>query len=384
MKLEEYRYVNQKKMRCGYTTGTCASAAAKAATYMLLSREEVKNVEVTTPKGVSLVLPVIETEREENYVSCAIQKDSGDDSDVTNGVLVYATVTKKGEQIVLDGGIGIGRVTKSGLDQPVGEAAINTVPRKMILKEVEEVADQFDYMGGLEVIISIPDGVKLAEKTFNPNLGIIGGLSVLGTSGIVEPMSEKALVDTIRVELKMHKAQGKKYIILTPGNYGECFLKEQLQINLKDSIKCSNFIGETIDMVKEFQFEGLLLVGHIGKLVKLGAGIMNTHSRWADGRMEVLVTCALLAGADVELMKKMSECVSTDDMIAAVCEQGLREPVMKQLLLKIEKHMKRRCGELQFGVIVFSNQYGLLGQTPEAKHLLELVRIESEMLGEIE
>ncbi len=382
--LERYVYKNQKKMRCGYTTGTCACAAAKAAAYMLLSGREVKEIKVITPMGVSLTLPVIDIDIKEDKVICAIKKDSGDDPDVTNGIKIYAQVTYVKEDImrtintdgvIVDGGIGVGRVTKKGLKCAVGEAAINPVPLKMIKEAVAEAAESYSYEGSLKVIISAPKGVDIAKKTFNPNLGITGGISILGTTGIVEPMSEQALIDTIKTEINMHIAQGEKVLLVAPGNYGQDFLLNTLNIELKRSIKCSNYIGDTIDMVCDVGAKAMLLVGHIGKLVKLGAGIMNTHSKVADGRMEVLSACAIRAGADNDTALKILDCITTEAALEILKKSDILEKTMYQLTLRIEDVLQRRSsGKIVIGAIVFSNEYGILGKTPAADKLLELIK----------
>ena len=382
--LERYVYKNQKKMRCGYTTGTCACAAAKAAAYMLLSGGEVKEIKVITPMGVSLTLPVIDIDIKEDKVICAIKKDSGDDPDVTNGIKIYAQVTYVKEDImrtintdrvIVDGGIGVGRVTKKGLKCAVGEAAINPVPLKMIKEAVAEAAESYSYEGSLKVIISAPKGVDIAKKTFNPNLGITGGISILGTTGIVEPMSEQALIDTIKTEINMHIAQGEKVLLVAPGNYGQDFLLNTLNIELKRSIKCSNYIGNTIDMVCDSGAKAMLLVGHIGKLVKLGAGIMNTHSKVADGRMEVLSACAIMAGADNDTALKILDCITTEAALEILKKSDILEKTMYQLTLRIEDVLQRRSsGKIVIGAIVFSNEYGILGKTPAADKLLELIK----------
>ena len=379
--LERYVYKNQKKMRCGYTTGTCACAAAKAAAYMLLSGREVKEIKVITPMGVSLTLPVIDIDIKEDKVICAIKKDSGDDPDVTNGIKIYAQVSYVKEDImrtintdgvIVDGGIGVGRVTKKGLKCAVGEAAINPVPLKMIKEAVAEAAESYSYEGSLKVIISAPKGVDIAKKTFNPNLGITGGISILGTTGIVEPMSEQALIDTIKTEINMHIAQGEKVLLVAPGNYGQDFLLNTLNIELKRSIKCSNYIGDTIDMVCDAGAEAMLL---IGKLVKLGAGIMNTHSKVADGRMEVLSACAIRAGADNDTALKILDCITTEAALEILKKSDILEKTMYQLTLRIEDVLQRRSsGKIVIGAIVFSNEYGILGKTPAADKLLELIK----------
>ena len=382
--LERYVYKNQKKMRCGYTTGTCASAAAKAAAQMLLSGRKVTEVSVRTPSDITLTLPVCEIQMKAHAVSCAVQKDSGDDPDITNKILIFAEVSyiynssnivndtaAVKPQIIVDGGVGIGRITKKGRARPVGAAAINPVPLKMIEAALKETAEAFGYEGGLQAVISAPQGVEIAKKTFNPQLGITGGISILGTSGIVEPMSEQALIDTIRTEMKMHLADGEQTLLITPGNYGQDFLHETLKIELKRSIKCSNFIGDTIDMGCELGAKGMLFVGHIGKLVKLGAGIMNTHSKMADGRMEILAACAVRAGAGIEAVRNILDCVTTDAALELLKNEKILGKTMEQLMLRIDACLQKRGGDnMQIGAVVFSNEYGLLGKTEQADELL--------------
>ena len=224
MALEVYRNQGGKRLRCGYTTGTCAALAAQAAARALLLGEKPAQAALVTPKGVPVQAPVLHLRCQGGQACCAVQKDSGDDYDVTDGMEVWAAVRRIPAGIVVDGGEGVGRVTKPGLDQPVGAAAINRVPRQMIAHQLESALEEADEAGGLECIVTIPQGAALAAKTFNPNLGIVGGLSVLGTSGIVEPQSLQALLDSIAVEVRMHAAEGWRTLLVTPGNYGEDFL----------------------------------------------------------------------------------------------------------------------------------------------------------------
>lgn len=384
MKLETYVYKDQKKLRCGYTTGSCSAAAAKAAVAMLLTGKKVETVSLLTPKGIKLQLLVENVCLSEKRAACGIRKDAGDDADVTNGILIMAEAEKRDEPgVFLTGGQGIGRVTKPGLEQQPGCYAINRIPRQMIREAAESVMEENGYEGGISIVISAPEGERIAAKTFNPSLGIEGGISILGTSGIVEPMSEKALVDTIALEMQMHEARGESYCIITPGNYGMHFIRQTLKLDLKKTVKCSNFIGDTIDMAPVYHMKGLLLVGHLGKLVKLGVGIMNTHSRYADGRMEVLAACALEAGADTGLLREIMNCVTTDEAVAVCKEAGLSEQVMAILMKKIEFHLKKRIYEgIRIGAVVFSNQYGLLGMTEEAEWLLPVIRERSEKEAE--
>lgn len=372
----------KKRLRQGYTTGTCAQAATKAAMQMLFTGEKVDQISVELPKGELRTLKIEEiqmfySEEKKHFpvsVKCAVKKDSGDDPDITNGVFVYSQVMCTDEpEIRIDGGKGIGRVTKPGLDQPVGEAAINRVPRMMIQKEVKDACDEVGYVGGICVEISIPEGEILAAKTFNPRLGIEGGLSILGTSGIVQPMSEQAIIDTIRVEMKVKLAESSTgYLVAAPGNYGLSFLEKEYGLDEKYVVKCSNYIGQTIDMASELGCKGLLLVGHIGKLIKVSGGIMNTHSKWADCRMELLASAALRAGISPEISCEMLECVTTDDALAK-CSEEERELVMQKVMEKIETSMEHRASDgLQVGSIVFSNVYGILGKTSRAEEMMHI------------
>ncbi len=373
--MEQYVYKNQKKLRCGYTTGSCAAAAAKAAAAMLLSGERIPYVDLMTPKQIPLHLEILDIQRTPDAVRCAVRKDGGDDPDVTDGILVYAEVSRMADGIRIDGGRGVGRVTKPGLEQPVGAAAINQVPRRMIRENLEEVCRKYGYEGGLLAVLSIPQGEELAAKTFNPRLGIVGGISVLGTSGIVEPMSKQALTETIRVEIRQKVANGAEYLLIVPGNYGLDFLEESgCGLNPEDAVKCSNFVGEALDAAVENGAKGALLVGHIGKFVKLAGGIMNTHSHNADARMELLTVHAALLGAPVELLQRMMACVTTDDALGYLKEAGLLQPVMERLMERMEFYVDQRAqGRLELGIVTFSKECGVLGQTPRVPELIRKI-----------
>lgn len=365
----------QSMLRCGYTTGTCAALAAAGAARLLLTGKAPEAVSLTTPKGIAVTagLAAAELPGGDQTARCAVRKDAGDDYDITNGMLVWAEVKKcAAPGIRIDGGEGVGRVTKPGLDQPVGAAAINRVPRQMIRAQMEQICDELGYDGGMEVTISIPGGAEAAARTFNPMLGVVGGLSILGTSGIVEPMSEQAIVDTIALQQRQAAAQGWAELILTPGNYGEDFLNGAgLARRGVPIVKCSNFIGEALDIAAAQKFRRVLLVGHIGKLVKVAGGVMNTHSRYADCRTELFCAHAALCGAPRELCRALMDAATTDACIALLDGAGLRGPVMDSLLDAIQRHLERRAaGAYEIGAAVFSNAYGLLGQTEQAREIL--------------
>ena len=377
--MESFITKDGRTLRRGYTTGSCAAAASKAAALMLLGGEPVKSVWLMTPRGIGLDLEVRETVIGDDFVSCGIVKDSGDDPDVTNGMTVYAKVSKTGipHAVDIDGGEGIGRVTKPGLDQPVGNAAINSTPRKMITEELLRVCEDHGYGGGLRVVISAPAGVEIAKKTFNPRLGIVGGLSILGTTGIVEPMSDDAVIETIRTELSMRAADGKKTVLFVPGNYGADYIKNELKIDPEIAVTTSNFIGDAFASAAETGFESALLVGHIGKLIKLAGGLFNTHSRYGDCRAEIFASHAAMCGASPESVKKIMESAMTDDMLTILEEEGLRRTVMESVMSRIGFQLENRhLGAMKAGAAVFSNVYGMLGRTGNADVILDSIRKE--------
>ena len=362
-----------KKLRMGYTTGSCAAAAAKAAAWMLLTGKSLETIRLLTPKGIPLELEVLERDISPDMARCAIRKDSGDDPDVTDKTLIFAEVRRTVEPgVLIDGGPGVGRVTKRGLDQPVGNAAINSVPRQMIRENLEEVIRLTDWTGGLSVIISAPDGERLAKKTFNPRLGIVGGISILGTTGIVEPMSETALVETIHVELRQRRETGADYVLITPGNYGSDFIKGSLGLRDGKETQVSNFIGDGIDLCRELGFRGFVLVGHIGKLVKIAGNMLNTHSKYGDCRMDIMAACGGACGLRAPRIKEMLDCAACDDALRILQEEGIYEETLKLLTERIAGNLRHRAGEeLESGVLVFSNVYGILGETENARDLLK-------------
>lgn len=374
-----YRYKGTEKLRCGYTTGTCAAAAAGAAAILLLTGDAPKEIAVQLPGGERLLLPVREPVLKEEAAVCGIVKDSGDDPDITSGITVCARVSRIPEGIRITGGEGIGKVTKPGLDQPVGEWAINSVPRRMITEMLTETAKRLGCEGGLCAEIFVPGGAALAEKTYNPHMGILGGISIIGTTGIVEPMSTQALIDTIRTEAQMRRAEGETTLLLTLGNYSETFTKLRLSAAAEHAVKCSNYIGEALDIGVSLGFSEILLIGHAGKLVKLGAGIMNTHSAQADGRMETLVTCGLLAGADPAVLRQLPDCAAVDAAFDILSQAGMLEQTMQVLTERISYHLQKRvCGALPVGAVLFSFQHDEVWMTTEAAQMLH--RIEGSTL----
>ena len=368
-----------QRLRCGYTTGTCAAAAARGAAAILLGVSDRLQTEIMIPKGILLTLPLEEvrsfTAGNSPAVQAGVRKDAGDDPDMTDGILVCALVQMKKEPgISIKGGKGVGRVTLPGLPVPPGEPAINPVPRRMITQAVEEILERSEYEGGLTVEIFVPEGEAAAKKTFNERIGIQGGISILGTTGIVVPMSEKALLDSIRIEMKQRLAMGERILPVSPGNYGEDFIRKNTGQNTIRTLRCSNYVGEIIDMAAELGAEGILFVAHIGKFVKVAGGIMNTHSHQADCRMEILTAAALQCGADGDQARRILAAATTEDALARLTEMGMTSRVMERIMEKIRYYLEHHSyGKLRPGAIVYSFELGVLGQTDNAPDLLRQI-----------
>ena len=373
-RFEHYVRSGQKLLRCGYTTGTCAALAAAGAARLLLTGAVPESISLRTPKGIVVEVAPLFCRRAAAGAECAIKKDGGDDVDVTTGLPVIAAVElRQDTAITIQGGKGVGRVTRPGLDQPVGEAAINHVPRQMIETALRAEAEAAGYPGGFAVTISIQGGEEVARRTFNPHIGVEGGLSVLGTSGIVEPMSQQAILDTIQLEMDQAALANPRQLILAPGNYGLDYLRDAYpEFAGIPVVKTSNFIGDTLDMAAAAGFEEVLLVGHVGKLCKLAGGIMNTHSHTADCRTELFCAHAALCGADRALCARLMDAATTDACLDLLDQAQLRTPVLESLLAAIQLHLDRRAaGTFRVGAVLFSNQHGPLGTTQTAKELLE-------------
>ena len=482
--MNEFVFKNQKKLRCGLTTGTCAAACAQAAMLRLLTGQVRSEVTVRLPESRKRVQVDVaaaklheeiadnranrgtqqdsngrsplqqagsaesDTRSSEQRVTLtvyptadggfAIRKDAGDDPDVTNGTEIRAYIqvcervpsrafASADGRLYLTGGVGVGRVTKPGLEQAVGQSAINRVPRQMIFDAVQQVLDAFEeddekrrtegctpslemenklkHVDGKPdaeyirskclneeneksersekpcylITISVPAGAELAQRTFNPMLGIEGGISILGTTGIVEPMSEAAIVATIETSIRQVLAmedgdigRSARRILAVPGNYGQRYVEQQLGLRGAPIVEVSNYIGEAIDLAVSYGATDFLLVGNVGKLVKLAAGIMNTHSRVADGRWEIFAAHLALCGGTRAQVAAMREATTTEEMLTRLEAMGLRVPVMASIMGEIEAHMAHRIrGQMNFGVIVYSERFGRVGETAGAARLLD-------------
>lgn len=311
---------NGKEYRKGYTTGSCATAAARVAALMVLRQHVIDQVSIVTPSGITLCLNVEQPLIEGQSATAAIRKDGGDDVDATHGMLIFARVKLNDSgNIELQGGCGIGVVTRKGIGLPVGSPAINRTPRQTIEAAVREVIGP---ARGANIEIFAPEGEARARKTYNDRLGILGGISIIGTTGIVTPMSEESWKRSLALELEMKRAAGLDKVILVPGNHGERFVREQLELDGNCVVTMSNFVGYMVQEAVRLGFRHIVLIGHPGKLIKIAAGIFHTHSHIADGRMETLVAHLALMGAPLALLQDVSRCSTTEEALEIIAEQG--------------------------------------------------------------
>lgn len=382
--MEKYIYQDGKKLRYGYTTGSCATAAAKGAVEALFAGEFRESIKIDTPFGWELDLQLQESELTRDRAVCAIQKDGGDDPDITHGILIYAAVERipdlnvekedcfynEEKTVELAGGIGVGRVTKKGLQVPPGKPAINQGPRGMLFKEVASVLPAGEKV---RIEIFIPQGEEKAQMTFNPKLGVMGGISVLGSNGIVKPMSEEAYKSSLVVELGFHREERKKKtVVFTFGNYGKNFIKENLNIPIEDVFVISNFAGYMINQAIDLDFEKVIFLGHIGKMIKLAGGIFHTHSKVSDGRLEIFTTCALLAGEDHDTLLKIAGSNTTEEAVEYITKEETYNIMCERIIEKCS----HKARNIEFASLLFSFEEGELGRSDNFDRLAkELITI---------
>ncbi|EML9212875.1 cobalt-precorrin-5B (C(1))-methyltransferase [Clostridioides difficile] len=406
--MEEYVYIDGKKYRRGYTTGSCATGASKAAVYMLITKNRINTINIDTPKGIPLLLKVDNINISDTFVECSIKKDGGDDIDATHTMDIYARAEivakndkNKGYLTLKDidslstnseckselykfirvyGGTGIGVVTKKGLSVDVGKPAINPTPLKMINHEIRKlIGDNFEPILGndkvLKITIFAPQGETVAKKTFNPRLGIVGGISIIGTTGIVEPMSDEGWKKSLSIELQMKKEQGLDKIILVPGNHGEQFIREKLNLDIKYVVRVSNFIGYMIKEAQRIGYKKILMAGHIGKFIKVSAGIFNTHSKVADARSEILVANLALMGARYEFLNKINQCVTTEEAVELINNSEYREVyniLSNKCKERVKQYLNEDSDDIDVEVIIFSMDKSLLGKSDNTDDLVEV------------
>lgn len=296
-----------KSLKTGVTTGTCAAGAAKAAAMILKGMQSPETVDITLPDGSTVTLDVANTEQTTDGASATVKKYAGDDPDVTDGVLVHVSVSYiEGNEVVIAAGIGVGTVTKPGLAIPPGQPAINPAPRSMITQAVREVTNR-----GVEVTVSIPGGEELARKTFNPRLGIVGGLSVLGTSGIVRPFSTSALRDSLKCSLSVVWACKIRNPVLVPGRIGSRAAQRHFGVSDEHVVEVSNEWGFMLEQSLQYDFQYLLVMGHPGKMAKLADNQWDTHSKRSRSAIPMVVSMA-----EHSLGRPMEDAITVEGIFA--------------------------------------------------------------------
>ena len=359
---DNYVYYNGRKLRKGFTTGTTATAATVEAIRTLLNQEPQETVTVHAANGKTAIFDVEQTDFDEQQASCAIKKDGGDDQDATDGTLIFATVKLRDDnEIHLDGGKGVGRVTKEGLANKPGMPAINPTPRRVIKAAARE---ELGEKRGVDIVISVPEGERIAKLTYNPRLGIVGGISILGTSGVVTPMSESSWKHSISIEMNIHRKRGDNTIVLVPGNYGEDFAKDELGIPNAKIVQMSNFVGYVLHETQRLGFTKVLIVGDLGKMIKVAGGIFSTHSKDADARAEIMVAnLALMGGVPTAFLRKINQCLTTISMIKMIDEAGYQDVyqmIADKIKLRSEKLLAHREPHVEIDAVIFSRESGFL------------------------
>ncbi|BEU88031.1 cobalt-precorrin-5B (C(1))-methyltransferase CbiD [Selenomonas sp. TAMA-11512] len=359
-----------KVLRGGYTTGACAAAGVKAALLYLKGEWDADHtlpIEVRALDGTRLSIPIQSLQLTEKGVIAEVIKDAGDDPDITNGVSVFTEVVLRedGEGIRYFAGEGIGYVTKPGLSVAVGEPSINPGPRELIANMVKEVLGE---KADVDVTISIPAGVELSKKTLNPTLGIVGGISVIGTTGVLRPMSEEGFKNSLVLQIDMAKAAGYKSLIFVPGKIGE---RVAVSFGLPEEalVQTSNFIGFMLEAAADRDIESVLLLGHIGKLAKVAAGSFYTHNRMADGRLEAIAAYAAAEGLPAAEVKKILAAATTEEALPVIEAQHLTY-VYDILSERASERAKRYLfGTMRVGTLMTTLQGTVLGADREAKEI---------------
>lgn len=360
----------KKHLKKGFTTGACAAAASKAAATMLVEQKIVTQTSLIL-QGEEKYFEILGSKYTATNSSCYVIKDAGDDPDITNGATIMATVAwRQDTTLCLLAGEGIGIARKKGLPIPPGEPAINPVPRKMISEAVREI---IGYQRGADITLSIPGGEKLAEKTFNPRLGIEGGLSIIGTTGIVEPMSTDAWIKTLEIECRVMAAAGNLQWIGVPGNHGRDMACQTLGLPKEKMIKFGNFPDTLLEQAEEQGIESLLLVGHIAKLVKIAGGIFHLHSKVADGRLETLTAQLVKHKAPYSLLEEVVWANTVEEAAGLIHKKGPAGFFDHLSQSVTEKAAARTGDQVLVGTILFSYEEGILGMCSQAKNILEVM-----------
>lgn len=367
-------------LRFGYTTGSCATAAAKAATMGLFQGNIPDEVEINTPTGITLRMKIFDKYLSQYTSACTVQKDAGDDPDITHGCKIYARVERNHTHTIeIDGGEGVGRVTKPGLQVAIGEAAINPVPRRMIEHAVREVVGEGM---GVKIIISVPNGKLLAEKTFNSKLGIVGGISIIGTTGIVRPMSEDAFKHSLLCGLDIARGYGYETAVLVPGNIGKRSIHTLTDIPNDQVIQTSNFVGFMLEAALKRHFKKVILAGHPGKLVKLIRGDFHTHSAVSQPANDILIDIIRQSQSEPRSLDALQQDTTVEGIVELLRDRG-NLSLMHDVAEKIETKVLEFCKDkqpssnMEAGIILFDMKGSVIGISRSAQAWLNSTKTKS-------
>lgn len=358
--------MSDKQMRKGITTGTCAAAAAKAAV-MAWQGQQVAAVEVISPQGIMLVAPIAESHALTHGGVGWVIKDAGDDPDITNGVKIAAEVIITDQPgIIIRAGEGVGTVTKPGLAMPVGEPAVNPGPRTMITQAVN---DCLPVGKGAIVTISVPNGEALAARTLNPILGIVGGLSIIGTTGIVEPMSEEAFKNSLVPQISVVQALGYDEIVFAPGKIGQDIAINRYGLPAETVVQTSNFMGHMLEHAVKYGMRRVLLFGHLGKIVKVSAGIFHTHNRMADARMETLAAYLAVSGAPQAAIEEILSSTTTEAAMPIIARYNMNKVYNLLAERASARAVRYVFGDLTVGTVIVTLKGEILGLDQTAREI---------------
>ncbi|MBA4459146.1 MAG: cobalt-precorrin-5B (C(1))-methyltransferase [Nitrosopumilaceae archaeon] len=365
--MNTYFVVEEKKLRTGYTTGSSATAASKAALLSIIRQQKIEEIEITLPKKTTIKIPVNSCQFEENKAQCSVIKDGGDDPDVTHGaeIIVELTFNENKKQIEIDGGEGVGIVTKPGLGLEINKPAINPVPKKMITENLQEIGKEILNERGIRVVISVPKGKELGPKTDNPRIGIKDGISILGTSGIVIPFSTASYAASIRQNLDVSLAMGNDTVVLTTGGRSEDFAKKIVDLPEHCFVQMGDFSGYTIQQCGKKNIKKAYVVGFIGKLAKMAAGVKQTHVKGSKVDMNFLAELAKKVNADQKVIDSIKK-ANTARHVSEIIQENNVDGFFELVCAEVHRHMSKHSeGKVPIDVILFDFEGNILAREPK-------------------
>jgi cobalt-precorrin-5B (C1)-methyltransferase len=356
----------QGKLRTGFTTGTSATAASMAAILSIIDQKKIEFVDVLLPKKDKIKICINSCEFDKNKARCSVIKDGGDDPDVTHGaeIVIDLELTSKPNSIEIDGGEGVGRVTKPGIGLDIGQAAINPTPRKMITENLMRVGKKILEKNGMNVVISVPKGKELGPKTDNPRIGIVDGISILGTSGIVVPYSTASFAAAIRQQIDVVVSMGDDTVVLTTGGRSEDYARKTLELPEHSFIQMGDFAGYTISQCAKKNVKKAYVGGFIGKFAKMATGVKQTHVKGSKVNMEFLSELAKKCNANDNVIKKIKNANTARNVQEIVLENNI-EGFFANLCSEVYKQMKIHSeNKIPIEIILFDFDGGILGRHP--------------------